>query len=172
MRFPRVTMAILMLFAVASAATAQRLSQLEPGTLVRIVTRSGDQVIGPLAEVRADTVFLSSTVQRKEAALPLMNIQGYEYADGTEAGHGALGAMIGGTIAASLAMLIGGGGEQNTDGSMFLSGGFVKGAVVVIGTVLGFAAGSANDKPHWVLPTRSQGQSRLSSVDPAILVSR
>jgi hypothetical protein len=159
MRFPLFWHALYLLCLAPFSLGAQRISQLEPGTLLRIATRSGAQIIGPLAEVRADTVFLSSTVHSKEAAVPMMSVERYEYADGTEPGHGALGAIIGGAVGASLAMLMGGGGDGDSDGGMFLSGGFLRGTVVVLGTVLGYAAGSSNSAPHWVLPVRSQSRS-------------
>lgn len=133
---------------------AQRLADLQPGTLVRLTTRAGAQLEGPLAEVRADSVHLSSTERRAAIALPLSSLNGYEYADGKESGHGMRGAIIGTAIGMSAALLLTGRGNGGSDGSMFLSRGFVSTTVVLLGAGIGFAIGESDAPPHWVIPAR------------------
>jgi hypothetical protein len=156
----------------AQPLDGQRLSELAPGTLVRIATRTGTMLIGPIAEVRGDSVHLSSTLKNPEAILSLNQVQGYEYADGTEPGHGWLGAFIGGALAMSAVLLVGGHGDSGGDGSMFLGGGFLRGAGVVLGAGLGFAIGASDPAPHWVLPLRpASARGRRPANPSAVSVS-
>jgi hypothetical protein len=159
----RLACALVALTLATTPLVGQRLADLDPGTLVRLSTRSGAILIGPLAEVRADTVRLSTTAKSPEVMVLLRDVQGYEYADGTEPGHGLLGAMIGGAVGVTLALLLSASDDGAADGSMFLSGGFVRGSVVVLGSVIGAAVGSSDAAPHWVLPSRLNSGAGLAS---------
>lgn len=131
-------------------ASGQRLSQLAPGTFVRITTRDRVVLIGPLAEVRADSVVLSSYDAKPGVTLPVSGIERYEYADGKESGHGLLGALVGGGIGAGL-MRLGRRKDDNLDGCMALC--IPAQVLVVIGAGIGYAIGNADAPAHWVLPT-------------------
>jgi hypothetical protein len=137
--------------------SAQRLSQLEPGTLIRLALRTGGPaVIGPLAEVRADTVYLSSTVTSPGAAVALANVASFEYADSTAASHAGRGALLGGAIGAGVGYLAARGPGNRDDASMFLNGRTIVTFFAIVGTVLGAVFGADETPVRWVLPTRAQ----------------
>ncbi len=126
---------------------AQRLSQLAPGTLVKITTHQGATIIGPLAEVRADTVVVSSTVQQPGTSIPLAGIATASYADGTESGSAKRGALIGAGLGFALALLI---GRDETDEWRLFSSTPVRVVMTALGGIIGLRLGAADASPHWV----------------------
>ncbi len=104
MRFKALTCATALLLATHPAA-AQRIADIAPGTLVRLSMRQGAPLSGPLAEVRIDSVQLSTTVRQAARSIPLTSIATYQYADG-EHSHAGTGALIGGALGLALCFSI------------------------------------------------------------------
>lgn len=137
--------------------TAQRLSQLEPGTLLRIALRSGGPAkIGPLAEVRADTLFLSSTLTSASAAIAIAHVARFEYADTAAASHAGRGALLGGAIGVGVGYLATRGPGNRDDESMFINGRAIFTFFALAGTVLGAVFGAHDTPVRWVVPHGAQ----------------
>ncbi len=147
----------------SNVAVAQRLSELAPGTLIRLSTRAGARIVGPLAEVRADTVFVSTTVQHPAAAVPLASVVESAFADGFDRRSVGRAAWIGAGIGAALAYLAGRG--ETDDFRLFSSTQFRLG-VTGLGALIGFKIGVADASPHWVAATVAGGRLVPRSVGP------
>jgi hypothetical protein len=156
MRYARLVCGMLFPLLLAPSIQAQRVSQLEPGTLIRVRTLSGERLVGPLAEVRGDSVFLSSTPTSADAAVSFRSIADLEYADGSKSGYTLLGAVIGAALSISLAQA--GAGESDSGCHTC----WLSYVLVLPGTILGAVIGSEAGGPNWVTPTRP-----LSSVWPS-----
>ena len=141
---------LVMLFSQTEVA-AQRAAQLAPGTPVRLVLRSdGRKITGPLAEVRSDSVHLSSTVTTPGASIALADVVRFEYADIADAGsQAARGALIGGVIGLGLGYLRTRGPGNGDDDSMFINGRFIFKACGFVGLVIGAIAGNAHRPLRW-----------------------
>lgn len=137
----------------AIPARAQRLSELKPGTLVRIATERDGRAVGPLAEVRGDSVYLSSTPSNPERAISLSAITAYEYSDGEGPGRPLRGALIGGVIGFGVGYLSARGDGKNSDDSMFIDGRSIFTLLGLIGTISGFAIGAADKPARWIRPS-------------------
>ena len=145
MRIEVLTCAAALLLATYPAA-GQRIADIAPGMLVRLTMRQGATAIGPLAEVKVDTVYLSSTVRKAERSVALASITEYHYADG-EVAHPGVGALIGGSI--GLALAYAGGRSENDDFRIFSSN---AGRVImfILGAIPGALIGGSDRSPRWV----------------------
>ena len=155
----RLVSVLLVLVFSQTEVTAQRASQLTPGTLVRLALRNdGRKVTGPHAEIRADSAHLSSTVTTPGASIALGDVVRFEYADiavaGSQAGRGAL---IGGVIGLGLGYLATRGPGNGDDDSMFINGRFIFKACGVVGLVIGTIAGNAHRPLRWKTLPGPQG---------------
>ncbi len=134
------------LFVTPTDGIAQRLTQLRPGTLVRITTNVGTTIVGPLAEVRADTVFLSSTPQQPGSAVSLANVVRSAYADGTEPRSARRAALIGAGLGLAVGFLAGRG--ETNEFRIFSTTRFRVG-MSALGAFIGFKVGSTDASPRW-----------------------
>jgi hypothetical protein len=134
------------MYLMPSDGVAQRLTQLRPGTLVRITTSVGTTIVGPLAEVRADTVFLSSTLQQPGAAVPLANVVRSAYADGTEPRSARRAAFIGAGLGLAVGFLA---GRGETNEFRIFSTTRVRVGMSALGAFIGFKVGSTDASPRW-----------------------
>lgn len=140
--------AFLLLVCVASQPlSAQPIRNLQPGTLVRITTRTGECIEGPLAELRADTVFLGTTLSQPERTISLVNVRRLAYADG-EIGHSLRGALIGAGVGLTVALLAGRG--EDADWRMFSSS-TGRNVMTVLGAGGGALIGDRLKSPRWVV---------------------
>ena len=151
----RLVSVLLVLVFSQTEVTAQRASQLTPGTLVRLALRSdGRKITGPLAEIRADSAHLSSTVTTPGASIALADVVRFEYADIAVAGSQAgCGALIGGVIGLGLGYLATRGPGNGDDDSIVINGRFIFKACGVIGTI----AGNAHRPLRWKTLPGPQG---------------
>ncbi len=90
---------------ISHSAAAQRIADVAPGTLVRLSMRQGAAISGPLAEVRTDSILLSSTVRQAARAIPLTSVRSYQFAEG-ERSHAGAGALIGGMLGLAVCVAI------------------------------------------------------------------
>ena len=112
--------------------------------LVRITTADGERVVGPLAEVRGDTIHLSTTTATPARSMALTGVRAIAYQDGKEF-HGRKGALIGAGIGVLIGLLGGGCGDRECVPSprqmLTICG--------VLGAGIGGLVGLANGTPHW-----------------------
>lgn len=142
---------------VASTLPAQRLGQLEPGTLVRITRSDGITLTGPLAEARSDSIFLSSTEKQPAVAIAAGSVTRYEFSRGKESRSGR-GALLGAGVGLALAYLAG--RNENSDFRIFST---TSGRVLTmaLGLGLGAAITTSTAPPLWELPATAHAPSRM-----------
>jgi hypothetical protein len=140
------SMAVLGTLALAAfPAAAQSLTRIPPETLVRVTPLVGPRVIGPLAEIRADSIFLASTVRQSYQPIALGSIRQLAYQDGVET-HTLRGALIGAGIGLAIAFL---GGRGDTDDFRVFSLPRVRNVMMLTGAFIGGAR--APQSPRWVV---------------------
>jgi hypothetical protein len=135
--------AFLAVTGVSQPGHAQILPALPPGTQVQVTTRTGERVIGPLAEVRIDSLYLSTTYRRPERAMAMSDIRRIAYQDG-KVFHGRIGALIGigaGLVTAQLA--------GRTVGAFRTQDG--RNIMMLLGAGVGGFIGLAYGSPRWVV---------------------
>lgn len=145
-RGARFCAALLLIGLATSPSEAQRVSAITPGTLVRVTPLAGLPVVGTLAEIRADSVFLSSTERQRDQRFPLQTVRQLAYQDGVNA-HPLRGALIGAGVALAFNLLLGQ-GERNSEWRIFTAP-EVRRSMILFGAFLG--AARAPQSPNWVV---------------------
>jgi hypothetical protein len=129
----------------AFPAAAQSLTRITPETLVRVTPLVGPRIIGPLAEIRADSIFLASTVRQAYQPMALRSVRQLAYQDGVET-HTLRGALIGAGVGLAIAWL---GGRGDTDDFRVFSLPRVRNVMMLTGAFMGVAR--APQSPRWVV---------------------
>lgn len=145
----RQTVAILLLLLVGTLpapASAQPFRELAPGTLVRVTTRDGRRIEGPLTGWRGDSLFLSTTLEQPEWATSLSDIRRLAYEDGRRF-HGLDGAMIGAGVGCALGLLL---SLPKSDSDYTFSMSDACNIVALFGGGIGGFIGLATQTPRWV----------------------
>ena len=154
--FVRIAACLLLACLASQLLSAQPIRKLKPGTLVRITTLTGERIEGPLAELRADTVFLGTTLSQPERAVSLVNARQFAYADG-EVGHSLRGALIGAGVGLTVALLAGRG--EDADWRVFSSSAG-RNVMTVLGAGGGALIGNRLKSPRWVVAWSKIGRRR------------
>ncbi|MCC7055358.1 MAG: hypothetical protein IT355_18945 [Gemmatimonadaceae bacterium] len=138
---------LLALPCLSPAAGAQRLPIIRPGTLLQFTDRTGTRIVAPLAAISGDTVYLSTTLERTESAVPLTHIARLAYADGTEF-HGRKGAAIGAGIGLAVAFIL---GRTESGEWRLFSTRDGRNTMAILGAGIGGFIGLAHRTPRWVV---------------------
>jgi hypothetical protein len=120
-----------------------RIPMVPPGALVQVTMSTGGRVIAPLAELRRDSLFLSTTKDSPERAIAMSGIRRIAYQDG-KVFHGRTGALVGIGVGLGTALLAG-----RTLGAFRTQDG--RNIMMLLGAGIGGFTGLACGSPRWVV---------------------